>query len=383
MRIELPDYVKELMAKLSENGFESFVVGGAIRDTLLGITVHDYDLATNALPDEIQEIFKDYYTIPTGIRHGTLTVMVNGNKIEITTYRKDSIYDDHRHPNEVTFSSSIHEDCARRDFTINAFAYNETDGFQDFYDGLSDLEKKLIRCIRDPYERFDEDALRILRAIRFSSQLGFQIEEETAKAIHEKKNLLSYISHERIHDEVNGILAHPCSSLMKDYYDVFSSVLPALSDYSSLDEKGTTYTRLALLLEETNYQNILKEYCYANKEIQSVENFIQLKDAPLQNKIDVKKVLSLLKNDWEDYLDYRYAKDTSLSKDELMHLYKEILENKECYSLSDLSINGDDVTALGYRKQEISNALHTALNAVIEEKVENKKEVLIDFLKNH
>ena len=199
MKLEIPAYVKVLMDQLNDSGYECYIVGGAIRSMLLGLPVHDYDLTTNALPAQMKNVFTSNKTIDTGLKHGTLTVLSSHHPIEITTYRKDSTYQDHRHPDAVQFTSAIEEDCARRDFTINAFCYNDNDGILDFFDGRQDLKNHILRCIGDPSQRFEEDALRILRAVRFASQLHFEIEENTKNAIFAKKNLLSYISLERIH----------------------------------------------------------------------------------------------------------------------------------------------------------------------------------------
>ena len=201
LMIKLPEYVTKAMKALNNSGYECYVVGGAIRSAVLNMPVHDYDLTTDALPSQMKTVFHDWHTFDTGIQHGTITVLSDHQPLEITTYRKDCTYQDHRHPDAVQFTSSIEEDCSRRDFTVNAFCYSEEHGFLDFFHGMEDIKHKVIRCIGDPYRRFDEDALRILRAIRFASQLNFTIEDKTAEAILELKDTLSYVSMERINEE--------------------------------------------------------------------------------------------------------------------------------------------------------------------------------------
>ena len=174
--MNLPDYVLKAMNELKKAGYECFVVGGAVRSFFLNAPVHDYDLTTDALPSQMKQVFASWHTFDTGIQHGTITVLSDHHPLEITTYRKDSAYKDHRHPDHVEFTSALMEDCARRDFTINALCYDPQVGIRDFYGGQKDIENGIIRCIGDPFQRFDEDALRILRAIRFASQLSFDIE---------------------------------------------------------------------------------------------------------------------------------------------------------------------------------------------------------------
>ena len=189
MELDLPKYIQKLIHELQNHGYEAYLVGGAIRNHLLGYPIKDYDLTTNATPAEMMRVFQNYPTIPTGIQHGTLTVLSQGHPIEITTYRVDGEYQDHRHPNQVQFSSSLKEDCARRDFTINALCYHQQEGLVDFFQGQRDLEKRLIRCIGKAEDRFEEDALRILRALRFAARFR----EKNAVKIAENKTAIASI----------------------------------------------------------------------------------------------------------------------------------------------------------------------------------------------
>ena len=202
----LPDGVKAIIDILGRHGHRADVVGGCVRDSLLGKEPYDYDVTTDATPDEMIDIFRDFRTVPTGIKHGTLTVLVDGTPYEITTYRRDGDYRDHRHPDSVTFTEKIADDLSRRDFTVNAMAYNPTDGLTDLFGGQADLKAHLIRAVGDPTRRFDEDALRILRAVRFSATLGFRIEEGTARAAHDGAHLLSFVSGERIYTEIKKLI---------------------------------------------------------------------------------------------------------------------------------------------------------------------------------
>ncbi len=209
MKIQLPQKVDYIINQLMKHGYEAYAVGGCVRDSILGKEPEDWDITTSAKPEEVKKIF--YRTIDTGILHGTVTVMLEKEGYEVTTYRIDGEYEDNRHPKEVEFTANLTEDLKRRDFTINAMAYNTEDGMVDIFGGLKDIKDGIIRCVGSARDRFDEDALRILRAIRFSAQLGFEIEEETLVAIIEKKEHLKNISAERIREELNKLLLshHP------------------------------------------------------------------------------------------------------------------------------------------------------------------------------
>ena len=204
MKIVLPDNVQSIIDRLTEYGYEAYAVGGCVRDSIIHRVPGDWDITTSAKPEEVKKIFRR--TIDTGIAHGTVTVMIGREGYEITTYRIDGEYEDGRHPKKVEFTASLTEDLRRRDFTINAMAYNDIEGIVDRFDGVGDLEKGIIRCVGNPYERFSEDALRMLRAVRFSAQLGFDIEENTRRAIEELAPTIEKVSRERIHTEFGKIL---------------------------------------------------------------------------------------------------------------------------------------------------------------------------------
>ena len=218
MKINMPKAVKEIIATLQQNNFEAYAVGGCVRDSILGREPNDWDITTSAAPEEVKALF--HRTIDTGIEHGTVTVMVDKVGYEVTTYRIDGKYEDGRHPMEVTFTRNLKEDLLRRDFTINAMAYNDTDGLVDIFGGLEDIERKVIRCVGDPRARFTEDALRLLRAVRFAAQLGYTIEEETRAAMKEIAGNLTKISAERIQVELVKTLIAPNPMMLRDAYEL-------------------------------------------------------------------------------------------------------------------------------------------------------------------
>jgi len=386
MNIKLPEYVEELINLLNKNNYEAYVVGGAIRSYLLHEEIHDYDLTTNALPDEMKEVFKDYPTIETGIKHGTLTVLINHHPIEITTYRKDDEYQDHRHPNTVTFTSALQEDCARRDFTINALCYNHQDGLKDFYNGLEDLNNHIIRCIGDAHKRFDEDALRILRALRFAARLNFMIEENTKQAIFNQYQLLEYISEERIHEELLGFLnAKSSPKYIEEFKEVFDLIIPELKDVNCNIDKlysvDNAYIKLSILLTNINSPNtILNRLKCSNKEIKDITLPIKFKDFSLNTKRDLKQLMRNYSSDILNYLAYRHALDTNFNYEEIVKNYHEIIDNNECYSIKQLAINGNDLINLGYKGKQISTTLNNILDEIINDNLNNNKEEIITYI---
>ena len=226
MQIQLPDKVHKIINTLEEAGYEAYAVGGCVRDSILGREPDDWDITTSAKPEEIKRLFPR--TIDTGIRHGTVTVMLDKEGFEVTTYRIDGDYEDSRHPKEVTFTANLAEDLKRRDFTINAMAYNESRGLVDLYGGLADMEAGIIRCVGDARERFTEDALRMMRAVRFSAQLGYRIDEKTREAIKALAPNLRKISAERIQTELVKLVVSPHPDYLRIAYEmcITAQVLP-------------------------------------------------------------------------------------------------------------------------------------------------------------
>lgn len=238
MKIVIPDPVKDIIELLNKNGFEAYIVGGCVRDMVIGRKPEDWDIATSATPMEVKKLFRR--TIDTGIVHGTVTVLYDKEHYEVTTYRLDGIYEDNRHPKEVLFTSSLAEDLKRRDFTINAMAYHDQEGFIDLFGGIEDLKEGIIRCVGSPEERFDEDALRILRAIRFSAQLGFKIEAKTLDAIRAKAGLLNNISAERIREELTKLLISDHPDRLRLLYEtgITKVVLPEFDPMMVTEQKN-------------------------------------------------------------------------------------------------------------------------------------------------
>lgn len=239
LNITPPAPVQTALNMLCGAGYEAFIVGGCVRDALRGAEPHDWDCTTNAKPDEICACFRDFHVIETGLQHGTVTVVIEHFPIEITTYRIDGVYADHRRPDSVTFTDSLTDDLARRDFTVNAMAYHPERGLIDPYGGADDLQAKIIRCVGSPHDRFDEDGLRILRAMRFASVLDFTIEKDTADAVHTQKTLLHHISAERIDTELTKLLCGiGAERVLTDFADVLFTVLPELEPMHGFDQQN-------------------------------------------------------------------------------------------------------------------------------------------------
>ena len=380
------------MQKLAENGYECYVVGGAVRSTMLNLPVHDYDLTTNALPEQMKEVFSSFRTLETGIKHGTLTVLADHHPLEITTYRKDSAYADHRHPDHVEFTSALKEDCARRDFTVNALCCDAEGNILDFFHGKEDLEKKIIRCIGRADDRFDEDALRILRALRFAARLSFSIDPATSQALHAKKDLLHFISAERIQEETEGFLeAQNCASLLEEYRDVFEVFIPELKNctetiwnsmLSSIRRSpDDSEIRMAILLgNEEKPENILKRMKYSNASMKRISCMIQCGKMQMNNDADLKRIMNSLNCPFAQFAGYRSAVDPSVSYEEMMEMHQSIMDRKECWNLKDLAIDGNDLKEAGLKGKQIHNALQSALDEVIEKRLPNSRYELLNYI---
>ncbi|MBQ8613726.1 MAG: hypothetical protein IJ416_05870, partial [Ruminiclostridium sp.] len=241
--MELPLFAGRIIEQLNNSGFEAFAVGGCVRDSLLGITPKDYDITTNAHPDEVKTCLSGYRIIDTGIDFGTVTVISEGEPIEVTTYRVDGDYNDNRRPESVSFTSRLAEDLKRRDFTVNAMAFNPSTGLTDLFGGQEDLKSGIIRAIGNPTERFNEDGLRIMRALRFASYYGFTIEENTSRAVHNCRDLLKNIAVERIAVEFNKLLCGSCGAVLREYPDVFSVFIPELFACVGFEQRTKYHNR--------------------------------------------------------------------------------------------------------------------------------------------
>lgn len=389
--IVLPTYINKCINILNSSGFECFVVGGAIRDALLNREVNDYDITTNATPIEIKEAFNDFKTIETGIKHGTLTVIIDYHHIEITTYRIDGEYEDNRHPNNVVFTQSIYEDCKRRDFTINAICFHPQTGILDFFDGVKDLNNKIIRSIDNPDKRFNEDALRIIRALRFSCELDFEIEENTKKSILNNKDLLNNIAIERISDELDKIFSTSNSNkIFKEYFEVFTTIIPEFKNITNKEEvihnlskQSSSDIKLAIILLniKDDALNIMNQLKLPNITKRKIKFLLNNYDIDLEDKTNIKKILNINKEFLNDLITFIKIIKPETNINKINQLHNEIIHNKEPYKLSHLDINGNDLIELGIKDFKISLTLNDILNKVIDNTLENDKEIIIEHIK--
>lgn len=407
--IKLPKQIEFCLEELNKK-YEAVLVGGAVRNSLLNKKIEDYDITTSATPDEVKEVFVNHAKFDTGIKHGTITVVIDVTPVEITTYRVDLDYADGRHPTEVKFTTNLMEDCARRDFTINALCYKPDGEILDFFNGKEDLENKIIRCILDPNERFSEDALRIMRAIRFSAQLNFTIEENTKQAIFRNKDNLKMISIERFTDEFLKIInTDVFPELFVEYLDVFAVRIPKLKELaeqifwcetiSKLEHSETNVAyRLAiifmnlstltnstndLLTSASNFVLLGSELRFSNELSSTVAKYIQNSEVEIAtDRMSIKKLLHKFQDTFFDYLGFR--KSYNISEETYNIVIKEvqdIIASGECYSLKQLAINGNDLVDLGISGSKISMILNNVLNQVIEEKLENNRYMILDYVK--
>ena len=437
VKIDMPEDVKFIINTLMNNGYESNIVGGCVRDSIMQRNPKDWDITTKANPEEVMKLFDK--VVLTGLKHGTVTVMINKEGYEVTTYRADGEYEDNRHPKEVKFVSSLKEDLARRDFTINAMAYNEKDGLIDYFGGMEDLSNEIIKTVGEPKKRFNEDALRMLRAIRFSAQLNFKIDENVLNAIKELKDNIKNISKERIREELNKILlSNPKKIDILRKCEILEYIIPGISkiynfnqnnDYHNFDLYNHTlvatdaiesriHLRLAMMLHDfgkietkitdengiSHYYahakesvkiatKILKDLKYDNETINKVLTLIQYHDCTLKSKLSVKRMLNkieeelfrdLIKVQRADILSQNpvYAEERLLNLVSIESKLDLILSQNECFNLKDLRINGGDLIDIGFKKgKEIGETLKYLLELVIQNPKLNEKEELIKLAK--
>ena len=441
MRIKIPSYVNKVIALLEMSGYEAYIVGGCVRDSLLGAEPNDWDVCTNARPEQVKAALSSLHVIETGIKHGTVTAMAEHKPVEITTYRSDGEYEDHRHPKQVTFSDTLREDLSRRDFTVNAMAYSDRGGLVDLFGGRKDLKARVIRCVGEPDERFDEDALRILRAMRFSSCLDFDIDDDTAASIMRNRRLLEAISSERIAQELLKLLCGdravdvllgfsevmcviipeltPCIGFKQNNphhcYTVYEHICrsvgnirkePALKMTMLLhdiakplcrttDDKGVDHFKGHPVMGAQMADEILRRLKFDNCTRLRVTELVRDHDNRIPcTKKSVKRYIS--KHDtgfFEDYLDVRSADTLAQSNymieqkldelDSFRKIYEQICEERPVLSLRQLDIDGRDLMAAGLKGKEIGEALQLALDAVIDEKCENVKKELMSYIEKN
>ncbi len=368
----MPESAAYVMKTLRDAGYEARAVGGCVRDMLMGAEPHDWDLCTNALPEEMLCCFQGLKVIETGLKHGTVTVVRNGEPVEVTTYRAESVYSDHRHPDEVRFVRRIEEDLSRRDFTINAMAWDPESGLIDLFDGQGDMHRKLIRCVGAAEERFEEDALRILRAMRFAARLGFAVEEATARAIHEKKELLKDISAERIFSELKGILqGKDAAKILAAYNDVLQVILPGAVPFGA-DAPEDVEIRLALLVRELGAEALKALRC-DNAAQKAVAELLEAPTA--QTPVEMRKLAARYGQERARQILWMQGGDRAL--------LEQTLQSSLCLGLKDLAVTGGDLLALGIPSGPgLGETLQQLLALVLEEKLPNEKEALLQYVKS-
>ncbi len=384
--MKLTEDVRFILNRLESAGYRADVVGGPVRDHLLGKTPEDYDITTSAAPLETKRVFEDFRTVDTGIKHGTVSLILNGSPYEITTYRIDGEYKDSRHPESVSFTALIEEDLSRRDFTMNAIAYNERDGITDPFGGREDIEQGIIRTVGDPERRFCEDALRILRGIRFASRLGFRIDEATSRAMHKERELLRRVSSERIYTEWQKLLSGDhVLPVLADYSDIIEIFLPeiagALPKSSDAFLKAEYMTRLTALfyISGTTSEDFIK----AMRRLRTDTNTAEMGSAALSSIGKYSTGTSvgigrLLRDKGEDAarLTVRTEVLLGMGSDSSLGLLEDYLEESP-YKLSHLRVGGNDLMLLGARGRRIGELLEELLSEVIDKKLENHREALL------
>jgi len=436
LRIEIPENVNDIIQKLRQSGYQAYAVGGCIRDSLMSLLPDDWDICTSALPQQTLEVLQLPNIIENGMKHGTVTVRYHGENYEITTFRKDGQYTDHRRPSSVTFVNEIKEDLSRRDFTINALAYNEEEGLQDYFEGYQDIQRRILRCVGNPDERFQEDGLRIMRALRFAARFELTIEPLTAEAIHRNKALLKNISAERINTEFTKLLLSVgVEKILTEYADVIAEFIPEIKPMIGFEQKNPHHVydvwshtvkvvsfspedkvlRLAAFFHDigkpytfTKSEDgtghfhghpevsaemssfIMKRLRYDNHTIAAVRNLVRVHDK--RPPLEKKSVRRLLRDIGETmYLPLTELKRADAKAqnpdklpekleyvDELERMLQEEIHSQSAYALRQLAVNGGDLKEAGITDgKEIGRMLQELLELVIEEKVPNERNALL------
>ena len=397
LRPQYPKSVATAMALLENAGHSAYLVGGALRDALLGREAHDFDVTTSALPKDMTRIFADYPVIETGLKHGTLTVLIGGYPIEITTFRIDGEYRDARHPEGVTFTDRVEGDLARRDFTVNAMAYNETEGLVDEFGGREDLAAGIIRAVGDPCARFTEDALRILRAFRFMSKLGFKIEENTLAATRACREGLCRISAERITAELCGLFegksAATALAAMKDC-GIFGAIAPdfkmPVDAIGQIDALAAIFeVRFAYFLRDCadGGESLIRHLRLSGASLSRVRGLLGLRNFDLSPLTEerVRRLLAAAGRYAED-LDALVAVGAFFNladadRDTVLAMMTEIRSRGDCLTLEGLAVDGRSLMTLGLRGRDIGTTLATLLDRVLSEPSLNQSERLLSMVK--
>ena len=441
MILEIPKNAETILHILENAGYEAYVVGGCVRDSILGRKPDDWDITTSAKPEQVKELF--HRTVDTGLQHGTVTVLMEKEGYEVTTYRVDGEYEDGRHPKEVTFTASLEEDLKRRDFTINAMAYNPSGGLVDLFGGLEDIDRKIIRCVGDPLERFTEDALRIMRAVRFSAQLGFSIEEETRKALKVLAPNLKHVSAERIQVELVKLLMSPHPDYLRTAYEagITAEFLPEFDAcmetpqntphhcytvgehilHSLCYVRADRVLRITMLLHDIGKPavrktdengrdhfkthgnagekmagQILRRLKFDNDTIAQVTHLIYWHDyRPAPEEKAVRRAIHKVGEDLfplflkvqraDNLAQSMYLREEKLARiDGVEKLYHEIMEKHQCVSLKTLAVTGRDLIAEGMKPgPQMGAVLQELLEVVLDQPEMNEKEKLLAWWKEH
>ena len=387
-----------VLERLEDSGHKAYLVGGCLRDMMMGRQPHDFDIATSAEPETVMSIFSDFEVIPTGIKHGTVTVMINGEPIEITTFRKDSDYSDGRRPDSITFTDKIEDDLSRRDFTINAMAFGLDGEIVDPFGGKSDIKSRVIRTVGSAEERFSEDGLRILRAIRFASVLGFAIERETKEAIHKLSRMLDKVSFERVFSEMSKIiLSEKPSVQFREFKDVFSRVAPEFSEIKDFEhtletvdrvepEIALRFTALLHTLGEEQVDSVLRKLKSDGVTIQKVTKLVRFFDTDIDSsKVAIKKLMSEMgESDFFSLIRLKIADEPEKTAEleKAKQIAEKVIVDKECFKLKDMAVKGDDLIKSGMAMgPEIGKTLSMLLDKVISEEVANDKDSLMQIIR--
>lgn len=405
--VQIPGHAADVVRELEHMGFSAYVVGGCVRDSLLGQKPADWDVCTDATPEEMLQVFRKWRVFMTGLKHGTITVRSHGRNVEVTTFRSDGTYSDNRHPDAVRFVPHLQDDLSRRDFTINAMAYNDREGLVDAFGGQQDLVNHTLRCVGEPDVRFREDALRILRALRFAARFKFGIETETAYSIRRNRLLLENISAERIFKELQGILTTSgAGDMLTAFPEVFSVILPELAGLAgSWDDEGTDrwiYTvsavqaapvdafsnRLAmllLLLEPAAVHSALTRLKSDNTTSRFVTTLLGHLPAPLPtSRPEMRRLIGLTSREMVQHIintrgiiDLLHHRSSAATRSASM-LLAEVLESPPAYKVRDLAIGGSDLMKSGFAQGPcVGHILNQLLREVQDEKLPNTRPALI------
>ena len=435
----LPQNIKKCVDALENAGFSAYAVGGCVRDACLGLVPHDYDLCTSALPEETEQVFSDYRLILAGKKHGTVTVIMDAEPVEITTFRTEGGYQDNRHPDWVKFVPNIEEDLSRRDFTVNAMAYSPTRGYADPFGGREDLKNGILRAVGDPVQRFQEDSLRILRGIRFASRFKMKLDPKTEDAMHSQSHLMENLARERVFEELCKLLPGLTAEELCRFAPVLSAVIPELQPLIGFDQRsphhaydllthvahvveavpGDLALRWAALLHDVGKIPTFTQdetgrghfYGHAPKSAEMADTILHRLKAPTALREQVvlligkhmtrlepeKKLLrrQLSRLGWETVEQLlclqeadMASKGTGESEErrifgEIRAVLEEIRAENACLTMKDLAVNGHDMMALGLKGKAIGAALNTLFEQVLEENLPNEKEMLLTFIKQN